>query len=341
MLKISGRVKLVFSMFFKLILAMVLGCVVMLSILFVSYNPSYEVKLNGEKLGYVSNKNSVQKRINDFVQNGDKENVGYVILKDDPTYEFALIKKDIAIDDDSVVAKVIDTCDVYYRVYGINVDDEEKFIVESVKEAQEIIDKINDEQKNYTQKAKVEISEKFVQDYKLLDSVEVAVNDIVDAIEKENSKVIKKTTNYTASSTKTVSKELLLALQQSNAELNFRNPLDSGIVTSRYGIRSMGNHQGVDIAAKTGTPIHVAEDGVVTFVDWYGGYGYLVKVQHASGYETYYGHCSKFACSVGDEVKKGDVIAYVGSTGRSTGPHVHFEVRINGTTYDPFIFLSE
>ncbi len=103
----------------------------------------------------------------------------------------------------------------------------------------------------------------------------------------------------------------------------------------------MGNHKGLDIAAPTGTHIYVAEDGIVTFADWYGGYGYLVKVQHAAGYETYYGHCSKFACSVGDEVSKGDLIAYVGSTGRSTGPHVHFEVRVNGTNYNPNLFLGE
>ena len=65
----------------------------------------------------------------------------------------------------------------------------------------------------------------------------------------------------------------------------------------------------------------------------------MVKVQHAGGYETYYAHCSKLFASVGDEVNQGDMIAYVGSTGRSTGPHVHLEVRYNGTTLDPEVFV--
>lgn len=341
MLKISGRTKFVFNTIFKLILAMILGCTLMVSILFVSYSPAYEAKLDGESLGYIKSKASVQKRIDDFVQNGDKENVGYVILEEEPTYEFVLIKKEIPFKDDAVVAKVIDKCEVYYRVYGINVDDQEKFIVETIKEAQEIADKINKEQEDYKKQAKVEISEKFVQKYDLLDDVEVAVNDIVDVIEKENSKIVKKTTTYSASTRKTVPQEVLLALKESNAELNFKNPLECGIITSRYGIRSLGNHKGLDIAAKIGTPINVAEAGVVTFAGWMNGYGYLVIVQHASGYETYYGHCNSFNSSVGDEVQKGDVIAFVGNTGRSTGPHVHFEVRINGATYDPLLFIEE
>lgn len=340
MLKISGRTKLVFNTFFKLILAVMIGCLAMLSILFVSYNPSFEVKLNGEHLGYIKSKASVQKRIEEYIQNGDSENVGYVILEEEPTYEFALIKKQITTDDDSVVAKVIDECDVYYRVYGINVDDEEKFIVETIKEAQEVADKINEEQKNYTEKAEVEISEKFVQAYDLLDDVEVAVNDIVDAIEEENNKIKKKTTTY-AASTNAVPQEILVALRESNVELDFRKPLDNGIITSRYGIRSLGNHKGLDVAAKIGTPIHVAEAGVVTYAGWMNGYGYIVIVQHAAGYETYYGHCSSFNSSVGDQVEKGDVIAFVGNTGRSTGPHVHFEVRIDGKTYDPLLFIEE
>lgn len=341
MLKISGRTKLIFNMIFKLIVAMLIGCTMMMSMLFVSYSPVYEVELNGKKLGYVQNKGSVQKRLEEYLQNGDSENVGYVILEEEPTYELALVKKETKIQDDEVVAKVIDECDVYYRVYGINVDNDEKFIVETVKEAQEIADKINKEQENYTKKSKVEISEKFIQQYDLLENVEVAVNDIVDAIEKENKKVVKKTVAYAAPTNKTVPQEVLLALKESNVELDFRKPLDNGIITSRYGIRSLGNHKGLDVAAKIGTPIHVAEAGVVTYAGWMNGYGYLVKVQHASGYETYYGHCNSFNSSVGDEVQKGDVIAYVGNTGRSTGPHVHFEVRINGATYDPLLFIEE
>lgn len=348
MLNISGKTKLIFSTFFKLILAVVISCVVMFSMLFVLYKPTYEVKLGDNVLGYISDKTSVQKQITEFLQNGDKDNVGYVILKEEPSYGFSFVKKDTYVNDDEVIAKVIDECDVYYRVYGVNVNDEEKFVVDTIKEAQEIVDKINEEQKDYKKKGNIEISEKFVQAYNAPEDIQVAVNDINKALKDSNDEyvksqqVTKKTTSYAAysSSSYTVPDEVLLAMQTANGNLNFRNPLNTGIVTSRYGLRSRNNHKGIDIGAPTGTPIYAAEDGIVTYVGWYYGYGNLVKVQHANGYETYYGHCSAFNCSAGDTVSQGDLIAYVGSTGNSTGPHLHFEVRMNGVNYNPEAFIS-
>ena len=84
-----------------------------------------------------------------------------------------------------------------------------------------------------------------------------------------------------------------------------------------------------------GTDIKVVSKGTITFAGRAGSYGNLVKVDHGNGVETWYGHCSKIYANVGDEVKAGDVIAAVGSTGNSTGPHLHFEIRINGATVNP------
>ena len=342
LLKVSGRTKLVFNMISKLIFAMVIGCTLMLTLLFISYKPTYEVSMGGEMLGYISNKKVLQDKIKDYLQKGDSDNVGYVILKEEPSYEFTFVKKETEMSDDLVLAKVKSNCDVYYRVYGVNVDNEEKFVVETIKEAQQLVDSINEKQKGFTKQANVQVSEKFVLKYDLLADVQVAVNNIVSELEKENNKVVKKNTTYSARTNVTVPAEILLALKESNAELNFTNPLvGGGIVTSRFGIRARDNHKGLDLAAKSGTPIHVAEDGIVTYAGEYYGYGNLVKVQHAAGYETYYGHCSGFNCNVGDSVSQGDVIAYVGSTGISTGPHVHFEVRVDGVAYNPEAFLSE
>ncbi|MBQ9314699.1 MAG: M23 family metallopeptidase [Clostridia bacterium] len=320
----------------------------MFSMLFVLYKPTYEVKFEGEVLGYISDKADVQKQISNFLQNGDKDNVGYVILKEEPTYEFSFVKKDTCVSDDEIVAKVIDACDVYYRVYGVNVDDEEKFVVDTVKEAQEIVDKINEEQKDYQKKSTIEISEKFVQEYTLPDDIEVAVNDINKTLKDSNDEYVKSqvktvSTSYAAytSSSYTVPESVLLAMQSENGSLNFSHPLNSaGIITSRYGLRSRNNHKGIDIGAPTGTPIYAAEDGIVTYSGWYYGYGYLIKIQHINGYETYYGHCSKLACNAGDSVTKGTLIGYVGSTGNSTGPHLHFEVRMNGNAYNPEQFIN-
>ena len=103
-------------------------------------------------------------------------------------------------------------------------------------------------------------------------------------------------------------------------------------------IRS-SKHTGLDIAAPKGTPIKVIADGKVTFAAQSGSYGYLVKVDHGNGVETWYAHTSKMYVTVGEEVKAGDVIAAVGSTGNSTGPHLHLEVRINGEHVNPQKYL--
>ena len=99
-----------------------------------------------------------------------------------------------------------------------------------------------------------------------------------------------------------------------------------GTITSRFGYRRSGYHKGLDIANSYGTPIHAADNGIVITAGWEGLFGKLVKIDHQNGYITYYGHNSSIAVSVGEVVQKGDVIAYMGSTGNSTGNHCHFEM---------------
>jgi murein DD-endopeptidase MepM/ murein hydrolase activator NlpD len=94
-------------------------------------------------------------------------------------------------------------------------------------------------------------------------------------------------------------------------------------------------HDGIDLAAPMGTPIIATGDGVIGSAGWRGGYGLMVAVEHGSGVETRYGHMSQVAVAPGEQVRKGEIIGYVGSTGRSTGPHVHYETRINGHPVNP------
>lgn len=123
-------------------------------------------------------------------------------------------------------------------------------------------------------------------------------------------------------------------------------PTDSGEISSRFGYRSdpfgYGGdyHPGIDIAANYGEPVYASAAGDVEQASWNGGYGRYVKLSHGNGYETAYGHMSAIAVSPGDSVKKGDVIGYVGSSGYSTGPHLHFEVLLNGQTINPLKALN-
>ena len=115
----------------------------------------------------------------------------------------------------------------------------------------------------------------------------------------------------------------------------------NGTVTSRFGWRWGGSdwHPGIDIAADTGTPIYAAAEGLVTVSSWQGGYGKQVQIEHGYGVATIYAHNSENVVSVGQKVIKGQLVAYMGSTGFSTGPHVHYEVRVNGNAVDPAKFL--
>ena len=118
-------------------------------------------------------------------------------------------------------------------------------------------------------------------------------------------------------------------------------PLASATLTSRFGMRGdpwLGTrrfHAGVDLAAPYGAPIRATNGGVVVTAGWRGGYGLLVTLGHGEGRQSRYGHLSRLAVSAGQVVKQGDVIGYVGSTGRSTGPHLHYEQRINGEAVRP------
>ncbi len=116
----------------------------------------------------------------------------------------------------------------------------------------------------------------------------------------------------------------------------------NGYISSRYGYRkSMGDfHTGVDFAGPTGTPIYASDGGKVTYAGWKGNYGYCVFINHGNGYTTVYAHCSKLLVKVGQSVAKGETIARVGSTGRSTGPHLHFEIRVNGQHKNPLNYIG-
>ena len=111
-------------------------------------------------------------------------------------------------------------------------------------------------------------------------------------------------------------------------------------ITSEFGPRWGTNHNGMDIAANSGTAVYAADGGRVVLAEWYGGYGNCIMIEHGNGYKTLYGHLSYIGVKDGQYVNQGDTIGQVGSTGNSTGPHLHFEVYSNGSRIDPEQFYS-
>lgn len=132
----------------------------------------------------------------------------------------------------------------------------------------------------------------------------------------------------------------------SSVSIPSRMPLETARFTSDYGMRThpiLGGrrgHKGVDLAAPTGTPIFATADGTVSQAEWFSSYGLYVALEHGGQLQTRYGHMSRLNVAPGQRVRKGDIIGYVGSTGRSTGPHLHYEVRVAGVAVNPAPYMQ-
>ena len=123
-------------------------------------------------------------------------------------------------------------------------------------------------------------------------------------------------------------------------------PINMATFTSGFGVRSdpfrgaAAMHAGIDLAAPSGTAVYATADGMIDRAEWFGGYGNCVEIDHGKGVATRFGHLSRILVHPGQRVHRGDLIALVGSTGRSTGPHLHYEVRIDGHAVNPVPFLQ-
>lgn len=135
-------------------------------------------------------------------------------------------------------------------------------------------------------------------------------------------------------------------LGRSSVAIPSRMPVEGVHLSSDFGMRVhpvLGGrraHKGVDLAAPVGTPIYATADGVVSRADWFSSYGLYVSIEHGGSIETRYGHMSRLNVAAGQEVRKGDLIGFVGSTGRSTGPHLHYEVRVEGVAVNPIPYMQ-
>jgi murein DD-endopeptidase MepM/ murein hydrolase activator NlpD len=283
----------------------------------------YSVTLNGEFIGYTEDKGKIQTKINEYRKSGDSKTIAFVEIDTLPEYELCLLKKGIQPNDDEIFTKVIDTGIPYYKYYAILNNNEEQYYVETYEEAEKIITELKD--KNSMNKDNISYLLKYETELKEFTETEQA---IANLYQKKPTVTKNKKVNTTKK------------LDYSNTSLGIAlvEPV-SGTITSRFGSRSRGLHTGLDIATSKGTPIKAAASGVVTYSGYKGSYGYMVVISHANGVETYYAHCSRLYVSAGQKVKQGDVIASVGSTGNSTGPHLHLEIRVNGKARNPQYYL--
>ena len=296
------------------------------------YNPTYAVNLNGEIIGYTADKTGLQEKINEFISAKEKDNVAFVQVDAMPTYKLCLLKKDVETNDEEIFNKVVNNGTEYYKYYAITLDKEEKLYVSSFKEAEDVINGLK--KKDSNNKDKIGIVEKYDTELKEFTNVETSISKLYE--KKPEPKVEYSTSSYYSSGTPSYSS----GSSSSNISIGIAliKPV-SGTITSRFGSNeSIRNHahSGLDIAAPYGTAIKAAASGTVTFAGNAGdGYGNYVIISHGNGVQTVYAHCSSVLVTSGQKVTQGEVIAKVGSTGNSTGNHLHLEVRKNGVAYDP------
>lgn len=303
----------------KFLKIIAIALILIIAIIFIKFEPAYAVSLNGEQIGYVGDEEEFREKINENVLNSDEDNVAFVELEN-VDYSASLVSRN-QVNEEVVLAKLEESAKNVYRVYEVaDLNNEEsKVYVNSMEEAESLVASLKE---TYS-----EVEPNLVINTIYLENV--------DEVNEENIQV---------------AKEKMTANLQS--ELDEKEEKDSrtvngiylavvpvtGRITSRFGANESirdHTHKGIDIGAAGGTPILATADGVVTRAGLSSGYGNLVVIDHGNGVTTYYGHCSRLYTSVGAEVKAGDKIAAVGSTGNSTGNHLHFEIRLNGKQVNP------
>ena len=305
---------------------MILGLILITAMIMIKYKPVYEVKIESETIGYISNKKEFAKMINEQIINIKENNIDTVSLNQEPEYEQKLVIRSKETNENEIIEKLAEESITTYKFYTVALNNKTKAHVDTIEDAEKVVKDIKSEYKGEGLDLDITIEEVYTENKKDVktDNVKVAKKEV----EKAAQKLLKE-------------KEAKEALAIING-INVSSLPVKGRISSRFGhvsrIRS-GAHTGLDIATSTGTAIKAVADGKVTFSGYKGSYGYLVKVDHGKGVETWYAHCSKLYVKEGQKVSAGDKIAAVGSTGNSTGPHLHLEIRINGAAVNPQRYL--
>ena len=326
------------------------------TIALIKYEPAYKVTLDGEVIGYVRNKEKIENRLKEYL-NTKEGNIAFIETEAMPEYEYGLVSRLDETADMKVIDTVKESSVITYKTFAITINQEEKAKVATEQEAESIINEMKqntnselelnygitpvysqnlelDEKAAATEKVKTVVDEKIAAYQKEQEARKEA-----ERKEAEKQEAIR-VANLSSSKTKKVIATTAENPTGNIGNLKLSRPV-SGTITSRFGNRSRGYHTGLDIATSKGTAIHPIAAGTVTYAGWKGSYGNLVIINHGNGIESYYAHCDSLFTKVGATVTSSTTISTVGSTGNSTGPHLHLEIRVNGSPKNPQQYLYQ
>ena len=302
-----------------------------IAIILIKYRPVYKVSISGEEIGYIENIEAFEENLKqDIIEQKDK-NIENIDIKSNPEYELKLIDRTLKTDEEEVTNEMEDEVVVTYKYYDIAYKNEKMKSVDTIEEAKEVVNELKNENEN--KELDLSIVEKYTTEEQNVDTCDIEV------AKTETRSIL--TQKIEEEEQQKAEEERINSLPDINGIKLAVTPIN-GTITSRYGVSSRirkSNHTGLDISAKSGTPIKVVAGGTVISAKYEGSYGNLVKIDHGNGVETWYAHTSKMYVKAGQKVETGEVIAAVGSTGNSTGPHLHLEIRINGKHVNPQKYL--
>lgn len=291
----------------------------------------YKVSVSGTELGYIQNKEALEEIVKESMIEKGEKNIDNIDIQANPEYELKLVDRATQINGDEIIAIIKEDVVITYKYYEIALNNEAIDLVDTIEEAEELVNIIEQEKQN--DELDLSIIEKYTENKEEVQTsnFEVSKNDIQ----------IKVTQKMQEQEKQKEEEERINNMPEINGIKLAYTPV-SGVISSRYGVSSRirsSNHTGLDIATSSGTPIKAVASGTITNASYQGSYGNLVKIDHGNGVETWYAHTSKMYVEVGQKVEAGEIIAAVGSTGNSTGAHLHLEIRINGEHVNPQSYL--
>ena len=335
---------------FKTLELVTIGFAIIITMVCIKYKPAYKVTISGETIGFVYNEEIIKAKIDKYI-NDTTGNIAFREISQLPEYELQLISRDKETEEKKVMLAIKDLTTTTYKTYAITSNGEQKAIVSSQEEAENIINEIK-ANLNENVDLKLGVADVYSTEYSVI-SLEEAKNSL-------NELKMNKITEYETKKAEEerIAKENLEAQKQKNTKKAIVSttqvaatgsisgiPLSipvNGSISSRFGARSSSRssaHTGLDISTAKGTGIRAISAGTVSYAGYKGSYGNLIIIDHGNGIQSYYAHCSALYVSAGQSVDSSTTIGAVGSTGNSTGPHLHLEIRIGGTPVNPQNYL--
>ena len=318
---------------FTTVLLLAFICAGVVTTVFNLYQPAVKTFINGKFIGYFTSEQQFDEVYNNLVTEKQKIDPNVkVYLESEPTFETSYVRNKL-LTEQNVYTNLRAEIKTEYTIYNVAVDGKSEMTFNTKDDADSYAEKLKKE----VAKLNIEVTEEKKSELENITTIERAdaiLKDIVDRnkpVETPNATVKTYTNNYTYTAP-TIGATAVAAT-------------GSGVwptVNRRINCAFMGyaGHTGIDLGGAVGTAIYAYRSGTVTFAGWGSGYGKYLRIDHGNGMSTLYAHTSELLVSAGQYVTEGQMIAKIGMTGYTTGPHLHFEVRLNGVPVNPYPYIA-